>query len=81
MKILFQILTTCPSVETSKGFHYYFNRTATCDLYALYDHSRCFGFDDKDIDFKTRGQLLKNIFFSLTIPPHYAASAACMIYV
>lgn len=51
---MFPILTTCPSVQTSKGYHYYFNRTTECDLAAMYDHSRCFGVGGDEVDFKSR---------------------------
>lgn len=40
-------------VKTKKGFHFYFQRTPLCDLYALYDYSRPFGQDGEEIDFKT----------------------------
>lgn len=49
----FPVLKTCPSVRTKKGRHYYFKRTPLCNLYALYDHSRCFGSKADEIDFKT----------------------------
>lgn len=50
---IFPILTVCPKVETTKGAHYYFNRTSECDGAAMYDHSRCFGQDGDEIDFKS----------------------------
>lgn len=50
---LFQDFKTCPLVETSKGYHYYFNRTSEADLAAMFDHSRCFGVGKDEVDFKS----------------------------
>ncbi len=50
---LFDVFNTCPKVETTKGAHYYFNRTVECDLAAMYDHSRCFGVGKDEVDFKS----------------------------
>lgn len=50
---MFPILKTCPLVETFKGYHYYFERTKECDMYGLYDQSRCFGRGNDELDFKS----------------------------